>query len=581
MTSEDQHPAADPGAARPVDEQARDGQVRDDRWAVPQQSLPRWEPGAARTGEGEATPAAAEAEAEALDDTERTRPTPTASRPRYAPPATAAQPTTPLPTAAQPTTPLPDGFDGSAQAASASQPVQTVPGRGPAVGQPYPGPAAAGEVGMVGLDGAGGAGGNGTDAYASHQEDGGHRQHGPIGRVVAVSALVAALVGGGAGAAIGWASGHGSSTTVSSTSGSNVVINDPEHVTDVTAGAAKASPSVVTISASSSSESGTGSGVILDAQGRIVTNNHVVTLDGATSSATLKVTLSDGSVYDATTVGLDSTTDLAVIQLKNPPSNLTAIEFADSSKLNVGDTAIAIGAPQGLENTVTSGVVSALNRAISLDSSAAQDGDSSTDEGNGYDFWNDFGSGGSNGYGYGGQSGSQSTQSDSSIYLSVVQTDAAINPGNSGGPLVNTDGQLIGVNVAIATATSSTGQSTSNGSIGLGFAIPAKVVQRVTGELISDGKAQHGQLGATVSSATGDDGVTGALVKDVTSGGPAAQAGLKSGDIITKVDGVRITSASHLIGTVRQSGPGTAVTVEYVRDGKTQSVQVTLEAASE
>lgn len=398
---------------------------------------------------------------------------------------------------------------------------------------------------------------------------------GTVGRTVGIAVLVSALVGGGAGAAVGWKLSSNGSSAVTSGSSSNVVINNPEQVTDVTAAAAKAAPSVVTISASTNGEEGTGSGVILDTEGHIVTNNHVVTLDGATNNATLSVTLSDGSIYDAKVVGTDSTTDLAVIQISGA-SNLTPITIADSSALNVGDLAVAIGAPQGLENTVTSGIVSALNRAISLSSSEADDSDSGSGSngesngGGGYNYWNDFGSS---------QGNTQSTSK--SIYLSVIQTDAAINPGNSGGPLVNASGELIGINVAIATASSSTSDSSSAGSIGLGFSIPANVVSRVTSELISDGTAQHGQLGATVTSATADEGATGALIKGVTSGGPAEAAGLKEGDIITKVDNVRITGSDHLIGTVRQSGPGTKITVEYLRDGQTQTTEVTLTAATE
>ncbi|KAB1663130.1 S1C family serine protease [Pseudoclavibacter sp. CFCC 13611] len=503
------------------------------------------------------------------------------------------QPTTPLPPvyAAPPTSAPAFASSQSDSAGAPAQPTAQTPQYPGQQTQRFPtdayptqqlnDPSASAGGGFGGGDGPSGGSADGTGDQSGTAK----RSGGSIAKVVGIAALVSALVGGGAGAAIGWqVSNHGEPSVSASSGSSNVTINNPQSVTQITAAAAKASPSVVTISATTGSESGTGSGVVLDNSGHIVTNTHVVTLDGASSKAQLSVTLSDGSIYEASVVGLDPTTDLAVIQIKNPPA-LTPITIADSAKLNVGDTAVAIGAPQGLQNTVTSGIVSALNRAISLSSSAAQDGnegeDGSTDQGNGFDFWNNFGSGGGSQQQQPRSQSGSSSAADNSIYLSVIQTDAAINPGNSGGPLVNDAGELIGLNVAIATATSSSGQSSSSGSIGLGFAIPANVVKRVTGELMESGKAEHGQLGATVSSATAQDGATGALIKDVTSGGPADQAGLRAGDIITKVDDVRITSSSHLIGTVRQNGPDTKITVEYVRNGQTQSTEITLEASAQ
>ncbi|HAM26288.1 MAG TPA: serine protease, partial [Microbacteriaceae bacterium] len=286
-----------------------------------------------------------------------------------------------------------------------------------------------------------------------------------VGLVAALA--VGALVGGVSGAGVAaWAISSGQSNQVSSTSTpQNITVNNTESVNVITAVAAKAAPSVVTISVSSKSAAGTGSGVVLSKDGYVLTNTHVVTLDGEIADPTVQVTTSDGHLYDATVVGTDPIADLAVIKLKNA-TNLTPAEFADSSKLNVGETAIAIGAPLGLSNTVTDGIVSALNRSISIASSAAPksgSGDSSTPNNSPFDFWN-FDNGQGNG-----TTQSQSTTA-ATISLPVIQTDAAINPGNSGGALLNSDAKVIGINVAIASAS---GTSSTSGNIGVGFAIPS------------------------------------------------------------------------------------------------------------
>jgi putative serine protease PepD len=310
--------------------------------------------------------------------------------------------------------------------------------------------------------------------------------------------------------------------------------------------------------------------VILTSDGYVVTNTHVVTLDGATGNAEISVTTSDGKVYRATVVGTDPTYDLAVIKLEDA-SGLTPIEFADSANLNVGDQTVAVGAPLGLSNTVTTGIVSALNRSIQIASSAAPEGDEEEPQQGENDspFQFDFGQG----------QGQQTATS--SISIAVIQTDAAINPGNSGGALVDEEGQLIGINVAIA----STGGSSSSqaGSIGVGFSIPSNIVQRITDEIIDTGAATHGLLGAMVGDAASQEGATtsGAYISEVTSGGAAAAAGLRAGDIVTSFAGLPITDATDLTAQVRALAAGSTATVVYQRDGQTASAEVTLGSLSE
>ncbi|WP_394769007.1 S1C family serine protease [Lacisediminihabitans sp.] len=394
-----------------------------------------------------------------------------------------------------------------------------------------------------------------------------------VGLVAALA--VGALVGGVSGAGVAaWAitSNQGSQTASSTTTPQNITVNDTESVNVITAVAAKAGPSVVTISVSSKSAAGTGSGVVLSKDGYVLTNTHVVTLDGEIADPAVKVTTSDGRLYDATVVGTDPIADLAVIKLKNP-SNLTPADFADSSKLNVGETAIAIGAPLGLSNTVTDGIVSALNRSISIASSAAPksgSGDSSSPNTSPFDFWN-FDNGQGNG----------STQAPATaaatISLPVIQTDAAINPGNSGGALLDSNAKVIGINVAIASAS---GTSSTSGNIGVGFAIPSNLAQRVANEIIKNGKATHGLLGASVTdvSSTDTSTVVGAVIKQVTGGGAADKAGLQAGDVITQFDGVAITSSTDLTAQVRFLPAGATTDLTYVRGGKTSNATVTLGA---
>jgi putative serine protease PepD len=315
----------------------------------------------------------------------------------------------------------------------------------------------------------------------------------------------------------------------------------------------------------------------------------VVTLDGETGSAKIQVETNDGRLYTAKVVGTDPIDDLAVVKLQGV-SGMQPAKFADSSKVNVGDTAIAIGAPLGLAGTVTNGIVSALNRSITVASSAAPtttgDGDSSGGSGSGsgggpFDFWN-FGQGGSGSGGSGGTQAQSAPVAQSTIALSVIQTDAAINPGNSGGALLDSDGEVIGVNCAIASAsdsTSTTGGQT--GSIGVGFAIPSNIAIRIANDIIKTGSATHGLLGATVEDVTTDGSATtskvvGASIQSVVAGGAAASAGLKAGDVVTSINSIPVTGSTDLTAQVRALQGGSKATIDFVRGGRSMSVKVTL-----
>ena len=316
--------------------------------------------------------------------------------------------------------------------------------------------------------------------------------------------------------------------------------------TDWTDVAAAVSPAVVTIQAQGASSGGTGSGVVYDAQGDIVTNYHVIA--SALGGGQIQVTLADGRLYGAVVVGHDKTTDLAVIRLENPPSDLTVARFASSANLEVGAPVMAIGAPLGLSNTVTTGIVSALNRPVevSVDESAtSEDG----------------------------------TQASSDLVVTnAIQIDASINPGNSGGPLFDATGAVIGINSSIKSLSSSSdGQA---GSIGLGFAIPSDLVVSIADQLIASGSASHGMLGVTVKAATttvGSDTYVGAEVQDVSAGSGASAAGIRAGDVIIKVEGQEVSSAKQLIGYVRRYKAGDTISMTIVRNGQTQDVSVRIQ----
>ena len=313
-----------------------------------------------------------------------------------------------------------------------------------------------------------------------------------------------------------------------------------------TAGASAVSPAVVTIQAQGASSGSTGSGVIYDAQGDIVTNYHVIS--SVLTGGQIQVTLADGRLYAARVVGHDKTTDLAVIRLDNPPEDLTVARFATSSTLQVGAPVMAIGAPLGLSNTVTTGIVSALNRPVEV----SMDEDSTSQD--------------------------QTQASSDLVITNAIQIDASINPGNSGGPLFDATGAVIGINSSIKSlATSSDGQA---GSIGLGFAIPSDLVVSVADQLIASGSASHGMLGVTVKAATatvGSDTYVGAEIQEVTSGSGAAIAGLRVGDVILTVEGQEVTSPKQLVGYVRRYRAGDTVTMTIERNGQTQDVSVTIQ----
>ncbi|WP_030349902.1 S1C family serine protease [Streptomyces scopuliridis] len=355
--------------------------------------------------------------------------------------------------------------------------------------------------------------------------------------------LVAALIAGGVGGGIGyWAAesndeGSIASTTVSAADAPKEVKRDAGTVASV---AAKSLPSVVTIEAQGGNgEGGTGTGFVYDKEGHILTNNHVVA--SAANGGDLTATFSNGKKYNAEVVGRAEGYDVAVVKLKEAPSGLTPLPLANSEHVAVGDSTIAIGAPFGLSNTVTTGIISAKNRPV-----ASGDGSGS-----------------------------------SNSYMSALQTDASINPGNSGGPLLDSRGAVIGINSAIQSAGSGGMGQSQAGSIGLGFAIPINQAKNVADQLIKTGKPVYPVIGATVTMAEGGEGATISAQGEggtpaVVANGPAAKAGLKAGDVITKFNGTPIDSGPTLIGQIWTHKPGDKVTLTYKRDGKESTTQVTL-----
>ena len=363
-----------------------------------------------------------------------------------------------------------------------------------------------------------------------------------------VTAVVAALVAAALCLGLGYAAiTNGWVTVPTSSSLSNVTSNKSGsgsataktgEAPDWQTVASGVSGSVVSIQTTMANGTAKGSGAIIDTEGHIITNNHVIS-----GAQQIQVTLANGNIYSAQLVGTDTTTDLAVIKLDNPPSGLKAVEFADSDKLAVGENVMAIGNPLGYDDTATTGIVSALNRPVTV-----------TDDNN------------------------------NEIVTNAVQIDAAINPGNSGGPTFNAAGQVIGINSSIASTATS---SDSAGSIGIGFAIPSNLVKRVADEIIKDGKVKHVALGVVIKSDTVEaDGVTrgGATITKssatgsaVVSGGPADKAGLKEGDTIVAFNGNAVNNNYSLLGYVRAAALGDKVTLTIVRDGKTMDVDVTLD----
>ena len=388
----------------------------------------------------------------------------------------------------------------------------------------------------------------GQDQGMAQPEDGGNASRGGSSAAShIVTAVVAALVAAALCLGVGYfALTYGWVSTPTTTSLTNVQSNKSGtgsataktgEAADWKTVASEVSGSVVSIQAALSNGTAKGSGAIVSAKGYIVTNNHVIS-----GAQQIQVTLSNGQMYTAQVVGTDTTTDLAVIKLDNPPSDLKAVEFADFDKLAVGEDVMAIGNPLGYDDTATTGIVSALNRPVTV-----------TDD------------------------------SGSDIVTNAVQIDAAINPGNSGGPTFNAAGQVIGINSSIASTATS---SDSAGSIGIGFAIPSNLVKRVANEIIKDGKVKHVALGVTITTGTVEaDGVTRAGAKvtagtsgsAVVSGSPADKAGLKVGDVIVAYDGNAVSSTYSLLGYVRASALNDKVTLTIVRGGKTMDVEVTLD----
>lgn len=384
--------------------------------------------------------------------------------------------------------------------------------------------------------------------------------------LTAVAALAAVLATGGTYAATqlgdSQSSSSASSTTLGRGTDNGPVVQADATAPNWTATAAAVAPSVVSITVTTSQGEGQGSGVIIDGKGHILTNNHVVS--GAGQGATISVALNDGRTYKATVAGTDPSTDLAVITLTDPPSDLKAVALGNSDDLKVGDPVMAIGNPLGLAGTVTTGIVSALNRPVTTQ--AENDSQSQQDP---------FGQGlpGQ------GQSDPQTGSDSSQVVTNAIQTSAAINPGNSGGALVNSSGQLVGINSSIASLGSS--GSSQSGSIGIGFAIPVNEAKSIATQLIDKGKAEHAFLGVTLQDGTATDGSSqraGAEVSSVSSGTPAANAGLKKGDVVIAVDNDPVDSSLSLVANIRERSVGDKVSLTVLRDGKRVDLTTTLVA---
>jgi putative serine protease PepD len=391
----------------------------------------------------------------------------------------------------------------------------------------------------------GGAQGGWPPAFegAGSYPPGGRRtkRRGALVAVLLGACLLVSLIGGVAGSAL-----HDSETN---STGRNPSFNLPSApargdrpADGVTAVAAAVLPSVVSINVKAGEEAGTGSGFVIDAaNGYILTNNHVVTAGGASGTPSIQVVFQDGTHVDGKVVGTDASYDLAVVKVQ--VDNLRQLSLGDSDAVRVGDPVAAIGAPLGLQGTVTTGIVSALNRPV-----AAGEG-------------------------------------NQPAFINAIQTDAAINPGNSGGPLVDSAGRVIAVNSAIARAPGSTG--TTSGNIGLGFAIPSNQARRTAQQLIRTGKAEHPIIGVSLDRAYDQEGVKvsetgGGGNPPVTKGGPADRAGIKAGDVILKINGRPVTEPDELIVAIRAETPGTTITLTIRRGSAApRDIRVKLSAATD
>ena len=352
------------------------------------------------------------------------------------------------------------------------------------------------------------------------------------GTLLAAAALAAVL---GAGAGVGsyaFLVNDGSVSPVTVTSGA--APQSPALNGTVSAAAAKIEPSLVTIAVQSGGRGGIGSGVVLDKDGHILTNNHVIA--AAAQGGEISVTFHNGTTATAKIIGTSESNDLAVIKVDGV-SDLNPATFAKSSELTVGQTVVAAGAPLGLAESVTSGIVSNTARPV------------------------------------------RSGNANDAVYL-AVQTDAAINPGNSGGPLVDLNGAVVGINSSIA-STSSGADGGQPGNIGIGFAIPSDVAARVANELITSGKSTNAALGVTVAGSDSElSTATGVSLQQVVSGGAAEKAGLRAGDVVTKINDFHTTTPDGLIAATRFYSPGTTVSVTFIRDGGSpQTAEVTLGTA--
>lgn len=366
-------------------------------------------------------------------------------------------------------------------------------------------------------------------------------------RFAAVVLTGALLVGGaaGVGGAAAWnaVSDDGSPSSSSGTTTSPLTVADSSSDTAAPAGsvekvASAVLPSVVALDVSGGGSGGSGSGVILTDDGLILTNDHVVTLAGRISADQGEITVSfdDGTHATGKVVGTDPLTDTALVRAEGV-SGLTPITIGKSANLDVGEQVVAIGSPFGLDSTVTSGIVSALNRPVDV---------------------------------------GQDEQGNTTAYP-AIQTDAAINPGNSGGALVNMSGQLVGINASIQTTGGSMGGE--GGSIGLGFAIPIDEVRPIVDQLKAGDTPTHARLGIEVTDAAAGSGAAiseGAKIQSISSGSAAGDAGLREGDVITAIDDHPVTSADGLVATVRSYRPGDTVKVTYLRDGDQQTTQLEL-----
>ena len=404
---------------------------------------------------------------------------------------------------------------------------------------------------------------------SSKSSDGAERRRGPgWGGVVTTAVVVALLASGGTVAGLHYFNYFGEKaqpaasavpTSVATGATTQIVTSagtapDWESVTNAVAN------SVVAITVKTSEGTEMGSGVIYDDSGHIITNHHVV---GTASQ--IQVTLADGRIYDAELTGTDPATDLAVVQIVNAPDDLTVAQIGDSNQVVTGQDVMAIGNPLGLSSTVTTGIVSAINRPVVTEQKDQPDQSQGGSPG------------GSSTPGLGGVL--QPSQSSTKTCTNAIQIDAAVNPGNSGGPLFDETGKLIGITSSIATLGSSSSGSSASGSIGIGFAIPGNLAVKVADQLIKTGTATHAFLGVALDNGSEKaDGETraGAKVTTVEPDSPAAKAGIEVGDVITAIDGKTTNQPAALTGFVRQYSAGDTVKLTVIRNGEKKEIEVTL-----